>query len=1422
MSRKEKPRRSGPALRLNRWALLSSIGAIALLILGLFVLSGFRGDQVRKGVLTQVQELEEAGRLDLALRHVDRYLANHPDDIPVLEIQARLLTEIAGTPDRIQAAIQANERLLRLDPESPGRQDNRKWLVELYLRLSEGFRSSDLAQVMPELATSNQRYRAASVIARDRIRRGADDLESRRLLAMTLEGLARAGDQKVLEEAIGIYQEALKQDPGDVVSAERLASLYLEQQDDQQGARRVIEALLEAVPESFEARLAAHRFYLRVEEQEAAAEALEDAARLAPDEDLTVRLAFIMERLRQGRVGEARLAFNQLPSEAKTAREAEVLQGMIEVAEERPDAAIQRWKQLLLASGGTDIGLTWTLSRTLIEVGRVSEALPLLEQFRRLGGEEAEPLYRFLRALASEKQGRFEQAIEDLRWAESRIEEAQQAELLVALGRCLSATGRTEAAEQAFAKAQAFDPEGSNIRLTMIETLYGNRPEQAAAEVERGLNDSPESPALWIALAKLRLREQLERPADQRNWTSLDRVLAELEKVAPESPDLPALQAERLLQEGRSREAAELLEEAVARFPQADVLWRALANSKVREGEVEEAAKILDRALAPEALGPNPAFLVAKAGFLASQGQGRAAAQVLTDGLEKVPADQKPLMLAALGRFHAARGARAEARATFLEWDRVEPEAHEPKLALLGLALADGDDTAAQEALRALRGSSSSPPVAWRLGRAEYLLRTGSTSSNDHLSEAARLIDEALAESPELPAVHRLKGLVLERQGDPEGAAEAYQQAWQRGEVNALRPLVNMLVQLDRAEALERLERSEQATLAGLDPDRLAAESYLRLGQTDRVRQFVNRALEASPDASTWAWQAAVLERLGQPEEVESALRSTISKQPDNLTPRIGLIRFLAGAGRLEEASQAVDETLKQLGQDRPATLEAELRRAAGDESGADRAFAEALRQNPQETSVELAAARFYEQTGRRDEAEAILRALLEREPDHRIAVRQLALLISERAGAELAAWQEAWDLLEQQPSSSPEDRLTKAIVLARHPVPDQRNAAIASLESLTGDLPPESNLAILSREALARLLIANDRPERAVEVASVSLTVRSNLDDLILYIEALLAAKRIDEVDRQLDRLQELAPGHPAGPSLLVRRIETLAGAADAPKALEKAYNDRVKGPDDEPFGRALVTRLSQLGTEAAPIAEALGMDLAKRFPGASWLPAGILARQDRLDEALELCRIATQEGDLADTLQAAQILLGIAANDPEGPPSAVVEILEDIVRQRSKEPGPRTALAMVRHLQGNYEDEVRLYRELLSEDPKNDLYRNNLAWALSEGLNQPDEALELIEESIRRQGKAAQLLDTRGAILTRLGRLDEAIEDFQEACRQMPEGSHLFRLARAYHKAGRVEEAKATMAKALEVGLTAQRLEPSEREEFQELMKL
>ena len=77
-------------------------------------------------------------------------------------------------------------------------------------------------------------------------------------------------------------------------------------------------------------------------------------------------------------------------------------------------------------------------------------------------------------------------------------------------------------------------------------------------------------------------------------------------------------------------------------------------------------------------------------------------------------------------------------------------------------------------------------------------------------------------------------------------------------------------------------------------------------------------------------------------------------------------------------------------------------------------------------------------------------------------------------------------------------------------------------------------------------------------------------------------------------------------------------------------------------------------------------------------------------------------------------------------------------------------------------------------------------MAWTLSEDLNQPEEGLKRIDEALEQVGRQPHILDTRGVIFTRLGRLDDAISDLEAAAAALPTGPVYFHLARAYQKKG------------------------------------
>jgi tetratricopeptide (TPR) repeat protein len=99
---------------------------------------------------------------------------------------------------------------------------------------------------------------------------------------------------------------------------------------------------------------------------------------------------------------------------------------------------------------------------------------------------------------------------------------------------------------------------------------------------------------------------------------------------------------------------------------------------------------------------------------------------------------------------------------------------------------------------------------------------------------------------------------------------------------------------------------------------------------------------------------------------------------------------------------------------------------------------------------------------------------------------------------------------------------------------------------------------------------------------------------------------------------------------------------------------------------------------------------------------------------------------------------------------------------------------------------------------------------------MKEPEAGLERINEAIERIGPQPHVLDTRGVILTRLGRLDEAVKDLEAAARAVPSGPILFHLARAYQKQGRTEESRKSRERARAAGLVPEQLQPAERDEW------
>ncbi len=405
--------------------------------------------------------------------------------------------------------------------------------------------------------------------------------------------------------------------------------------------------------------------------------------------------------------------------------------------------------------------------------------------------------------------------------------------------------------------------------------------------------------------------------------------------------------------------------------------------------------------------------------------------------------------------------------------------------------------------------------------------------------------------------------------------------------------------------------------------------------------------------------------------------------------------------------------------------------------------------------------------------------------------------------------------------SDTPDDRLTRAVVLSLGPE-SRRREAVAILEKLAAEMPENAKV----QESLARALLGAGDAEAAPGPSMrrpAAAALDAPAESIRLAVTLDLAANDADAAVRQLARLEAVALD--GGPTLDLRArvLKAQGKPSEAVAALEKAFDAAERSPGALDFGRGLIRLLTSLGEPDA--AERMARRVARLGP------TGPIAAQPEtprprggglIEEAAAALETASKDsvgrqgrrpiGRLSLASMIRELPLGRPGRPPPRPGTRRPEPDSD--------PELAYARASLRHLQGRLEEAVKLYDELAARDPANLLFLNNCAWILSEELGRPADGLDRIEKVIAKAGVQPHTLDTRGVIRLRLGRGDAAIADLEAAAGAIPSGPICYHLARAYLAAGRPKDAAGTLARARAAGLKAEQLQTSERGEMARIM--
>ncbi len=1427
--------------RLNPRAVLLLVIVLVLAIPIFFGARVLQDGRRRDGLMREAYEQKEAERPSNALKFVNEYLRLRPDDLEALDLRAELLATTAQTRESVQEAIRAHERVLRLDPDSPERQETRRRMIRLDLRMEEHVRPEDV------------RYQVAERVVRELIERAGPEgplPEDDRLLGRVLEGQGRQleGDTReaLLRQAVDAYQAALDKEPADIEGSERLAHLY-QSLGEPEAAKAVFAGLVQA-EDSAQAYLALFRHDSRTGNMDGARAALEEAIRRDP-KNLDVRITAAKEALERNHFEAARVHLGALDPADRETLEARFVEGTIDLQTSALDNAVENWRQGLLLAGGTHIDLTWWLAYVLLQLNRVEQASPLIDQFYRLVGQaEPTPEHTLLEALKLQKTGRGDEAILDLEIARLRITEPLRPQANFVLGQCYEGTDDPDIpkALEAYQRASQLAPGWSAPWLAKVRLLEESNPAEAARELERARRASPNDPSLLIASVERLWRAELEKAPADRSWAQIEALFDRAEVASPGHPRVLLARADFLNASGRLEEAVSLLSEAVQAELRTSVeAWAGYAAGLARQGRVAEALDALQEAARPEAAGDQAAFRILRARLLTQQGQGRQARTELVADLQRLPETQRPRIWQTLAELEIAQGNLEAAQEALGQAVALAPDDPGPRLTLLDLALANDDSNAIDAHVKALQRIGGLYGNVGLVHQRLRALRRETVDSDDpRVVEIEQLIEAILKQAPGLPAGYLLLGLLREQLEDVDGAVDAYEEVVERSRSRpAMTRLANLLLSRGRPEDVQRLGRLAANLGNEADQGRYLAQASALAGDRERARRLANEVLEGNPESlQAHLWAARFLNSLNAPEEADRALRDLVRRRPSEPGPRLALLAFQVERGQQAEALETIDAIAENVESDRQEFLLAQCHGLVGQSERAAELFGQALKQWPDDPNVRRAAAEFFEANGRLEEAEAAVRTALaqnnenedenknDKGPSDPWAVRKLALMLSARPG-DNEARAEARRLIEPEGplGQASEDRLIRAVVLARSPEPADRNEAIEHLEALTDDLPAASPTAISGRKVLIELLLNDGRPESLQQAAQqaealTAETLRPDAETLAFGAEVLLRAGRFDQVDRLAGRLAELAPNDPQAPRFRARALLAKGDQSGAVEVLEAAASSLE--PDDQ--GGLAIAELVRLllsfqadervardvADQATEAAERVAREVADTESSRSWLLAEVLASQEELDEAVVALETALNANANANELTPALERVVVAATEAERLDDAEA-IVERTIQAHPETPDPLRLLALVRHFQGRFEDEVALYARIDELNPENHLHLNNWAWTLSEDLQRPEEALPHADRALQlaRLEDLAPILDTKGVILIRLENFEEAIQHLSASAQLRPAPGTLFHLALAYQRNGQETEAKAAAQEAQRMGFNPDQLSENDR---------
>lgn len=1400
--------------KLNLAFLSCLVGVIAVIAVITHLVHSHQVKRNLGAVLDRARQTEAAGEPDKTIGYLRRYLVDRPEDGEAWAWLARVMDESARRGGNRLLVYEAFSQAVGLNPENDA---IRRRAAALALELE---RWSDAENHLETLLkpTAGKAALTAPETA---------DLEDQ--LGRCAQG---KGD---MPKARDWYRRALSHEASRIATSERLARLLRDDLKDPAEADRVVAAMVKANPKSGLAYLArwnyARRYGLEVDDGDIA-----HALRLDPDAADILRAATGLAA-RRGDWDEARrLAARALERHPDQA-ESHLLSASLELQADKPDQAEAVLHRAAKAfPDNAEIGFILAdhlINRRKLDGPDGAEAQVGTLRDRNLSPEAL----KYLEAALLMARGEW---LEDARKRAELISRLDSARTTLAsdphlsgrinrmLSECLGRDGKTEARLAALKRA-AESPEAgtaTRARVTLAAELEANgQLDEAMAQYLLLARSRPEA---RLDVARVAIRQVRQTPRARQDWRAAEqRVKEAVEAVPTAAADLALLNADLLSARQRHGEARQAIESALRTTPKDVRLWRALAASFLDTGEPAKAREALDRA--EQGLGPSVGLTLARVGLWSQIGgdEAKSALDRIADAVPSAPASEQASLLDALGAAWLRLGERGRARRAWGRLIERQPENVRALELLGGLALEDGDHPEVGRIENLLRKVEGEDGTIWRFLAAESLIDRARRGDHRALEQAESVIGEISLRRRDWWGVPLLQARRAEAEGRLDAAIRFYQEAIKRGGTKpdvALR-LARLLDQLGRLDELEALVASLADSGLELEDLKLAtAFLAVRKGEFDRAVELARQTLsEDSNDPSDHVTLGKILMAAGRAEEAEREFRRAVELGPDAPGVWVAYVESLVQAGRLDRAKATTEAARKALPTERSALAVARCYALTGDLKEADAQYQTALKASPADPTALRLAAEFYmgQEKDGHARAEDLLSRLLDpatgaSEGDRAWARRSQGMLKVQ--GGSVASIDEALKRVHENLKSNPsslDDQRALAVLLAL--VPGRRGEAIRELQSRdrVGSLDPEQ------RFLLVLLHLAENDREAAEALLLRLLGGEGRWKDprhLAVMVGLQIDGGKLKEAGRWLAELKSRGP---ADAGLIALEGRLLRAQKRESELLSLIRNYALSHPDQT---AAVATLFDQFGfVKEAEEQYRQAVEAKPADPQRLALLLGFLGRKHHMAEALALWE-RTSRGLAVET--AAELGTAIVAM-PSATDAQRQQVEAWLVQALKARPASRLLqlkLAYVRMSQGRFDEAQDLYRQILASNPDEPEALNNLAilLAFQDDPGKRDEAAERIDRAIAVAGAVPPLLDTRATVHLRRGQPQKAFADLRQALAADPRSSIFhFHLAQAYHQSGDDAEAKKAFDQAERLGLSREKVDRMERDEYDRLRR-